>query len=222
MKSIYILFLILVLISSTVFAQNDGNSKIDEMPKAVKLEEFGTATNGYVKMLLDGFFIKLSNEPTAQGYIITYGPNREVASRERLIRNQINFRNFDSQRIVFVTGGFSKEIKTEFWIVPPGAEPPKLIPTAKIFAEIGMATNQKIKKLILELDNALRKEPAATGYIINYGKALDVAKRERQIRNGIDFRRYDADRIVIVNDGKSKVLKTVFWIVPQGAEPPTP
>ena len=85
------------------------------------------------------------NNPTAQGQIITYGANRQVAGRERLIKNQIYFCRFDSQRITFVTGGFSKEIKTEFWVVPKGADSPKLLPAAKIFAEIGVATNQKIK-----------------------------------------------------------------------------
>ena len=73
-----------------------------------------------------------------------------------------------------------------------------------------------------EFDNELRKEPTATGYIINYGRASDVARREKQIRNSINFRRYDAIRIIIVNGGKARVLKTVFWIVPEGAEPPTP
>jgi hypothetical protein len=217
-----IFFLILVLMSSVAFAQTEEKPESNEKPKASKSVEFGIEPNGYVKAVLDSFFVELMNDPMAQGNIITYGPNREVARREKIIRNQIYFRRLDSQRITFVTGGFSKEIKTEFWIVPKGAEPPKIIPTAKIFAEIGMATNQKFKKLIEEFYIALGKEPLATGYIINYGKVSDVTKREKQIRNSLSFRRYDANRIDIVNGGKSKVLKTVIWIVPQGAEPPTP
>lgn len=212
-----VFFLTLVLMSSTGFPQTRDNK-----PQASNVDAFGQVTNGDIKARLDVFFVELMNNPTAQGQIITYGPNRQVAGRERLIKNQIYFRRFDSQRITFVTGGFSKAIKTEFWIVPKDAEPPKLLPAAKIFAEIGVATNQKIKKLMEEFDNELRKEPTATGYIINYGRASDVARREKQIRNSINFRRYDAFKIVIVNGGKAKVLKTVFWIVPEGAEPPTP
>lgn len=212
-----ILFLILVFMSSVVLAQTQDNK-----PQASNFDEFGEASNGDIKARLDSFFVELMNNPPAQGYVITYGPNRKVIGRERFLRNYIAMRRFDSQRITFVTGGFSKEIKTEFWNVPAGAESPKLVPAAKVFAEIGVATNQKIKKLMEEFDNALRKEPMATGYIINYGNASDIAKRERQIRNSINFRRYDAVRIVIVNGGKSKALKTVFWIVPQGAEPPIP
>lgn len=212
-----VLFLILVLMSSTAFPQTRDNK-----PQASNVDEFGRVANGDLKARLDGFFVELINNPTAQGHIITYGSNREVTSRERLIKNQIYFRRFDSQRITFVKGGFSKEIKTEFWVVPAGAESPKLIPSAKVFAEIGVATNQKFKKLMDEFYIALGKEPTATAYIINYGKASEVAKREKQIRNSITLRRFGADRIVIVNGGKSKVLKTVFWIVPQDAEPPTP
>lgn len=222
MKLIYSLFLIVVLMSSAVFAQTEENSIKGEAPSAIKIEEFVNEPSGYVKMLTDNFLIKLQNEPTSQGYIISYGLNKLIIERERFLRNYILMRGFDSKRITFITGGFNKEIKTEIWIAPKGADPPKLIPTAKVFAEIGRATNQKIKKLVEEFDNALTKERTSTGYIINYGRAADIAVRERQIRNSINFRRYDAVRIVIVNGGKSETLKTVFWIVPQGAEPPIP
>lgn len=213
-----VLFLILVLMGSTAFPQTRDNK-----PQASNIDEFGRVTNGDIKARLDGFFVELINNPTAQGHIITYGLNREVAGRERLIKNQIYFRRFDSQRITFVTGGFSKEIKTEFWVVPQGAESPKLVPTPKIFAEIEVATNQRFKKLFEKFYNAPEMESTATAYIINYGNASNTAVRERQIRNsigrGCDF---GCPRLVIVNGGKAKVLKTVFWIVPEGAEPPTP
>lgn len=217
-----ILFLILVLMSSAVFAQTEQNQLQDKTLSAIKIEEFGNEPSGYVKMLTDNFIIKLQNDPTLQGFIISYGPNKSIKLRERFLGNYILMRGFNEQRVEFVTGGFNRELKTEFWVVPIGAEPPNIIPTARIFAEIGTSNNQNIKNLMEKLDAALRKEPASVAYIINYGSASDIAKREKQIRNSINFRRYDAVRIVIVNGGKTKALKTVFWIVPQGAEPPTP
>jgi hypothetical protein len=222
MKTFHLMFLIFVLTNSAVFAQTEQNQIQDKTSSAIKIEEFSNEPSGYVKMLTDNFFIKLQNEPTSQGYIISYGPNKPIARRETFLRNYILMRGFDAERITFITGGFNKEIKTEFWITPAGAESPKLIPTVEFFTEIGAATNQKIKNIIKEFDNALTKEQTATGYIINYGNALDIAKRERQIRNSINFRRYDAVRIVIINGGKSNTLKTIIWIVPEGAEPPTP
>jgi hypothetical protein len=97
----------------------------DPPPKAEKIDEFGTATNGNVKMRFDSFMIELQNDPTAQGYIINYGSDKELLKRERQIRNAIAFRKYDAQRITFVRGGETEEtIKTQFWIVPPGAAPP--------------------------------------------------------------------------------------------------
>ena len=60
------------------------------------------------------------------------------------------------------------------------------------------------------------------GYIINYGKDKDAEKREKQIRKSNDFRGADPPKITYVRgDNKSKP-KTILWIVPAGALPPTP
>lgn len=98
---------------------------VDPPPEAKKIDEFGTATNGNVKMRFDSFMLELQNDPTAQGYILNYGSDREIQKRERQIRNAIAFRKYDAQRITLVRGGETEEtIKTQFWIVPAGATPP--------------------------------------------------------------------------------------------------
>jgi hypothetical protein len=140
MKTFHLMFLIFVLTNSAVFAQTEQNQIQDKTSSAIKIEEFSNEPSGYVKMLTDNFFIKLQNEPTSQGYIISYGPNKPIARRETFLRNYILMRGFDAERITFITGGFNKEIKTEFWITPAGAESPKLIPTVEFFTEIGAAT----------------------------------------------------------------------------------
>lgn len=118
-----VLFLILILTSSVAYAQ----TKEIIMPMEVssyKLDEFQKATNGYVKMKMEMFFERLKNNPEAEGVIINYGTAREIAKREKQIRVSIIFRKYDAQRITFVRGGFRQVIKTELWIVPPGAVPP--------------------------------------------------------------------------------------------------
>ena len=110
--------------SSTVFAQMEGNAKQQETPKAIKLDEFERATNGYVKMKMDAFFADLSNSPAAQGYIINYGTKKEILKREKQLKIAITFRKYDAPGISFVRAGYIKVIKTVFWLVPPGAEPP--------------------------------------------------------------------------------------------------
>lgn len=93
-------------------------------PHSEKIDEFGKATNGNVKMRFDNFMVNLQNDPTAQGYILNYGSAKEISKRDRQIRNAIAFRNFDAQRITVVNGGGEGEVKTQFWIVPAGATPP--------------------------------------------------------------------------------------------------
>lgn len=94
------------------------------IPPIVPFDEFGPLANDDVRLRLDNFFVDLQNNPNDQGYIINYGPARQVAARERLIRNHINLRRFDAGRIVIVNGGEEAEIRTRLFRVPQGATPP--------------------------------------------------------------------------------------------------
>jgi hypothetical protein len=118
------LLLILLVMSSVVLAQTGENTAPREFPQAIKLGEFEKATNGYVKMKMDAFFTELSNNPSAEGYVINYGTIRDVAKREKQVRNSIVFRNYGTYRITIVRGGNRKIVKTELWLVPLGAEAP--------------------------------------------------------------------------------------------------
>jgi hypothetical protein len=86
-------------------------------------DTFGVLPNDEVRGRLDAFFTELQNDPTATGVIINYGSNRDVTRRETLIRNHINFRNFDATRITFVRGE-GTELRTRLFTVPAGATPP--------------------------------------------------------------------------------------------------
>ena len=124
-KMFRILFFMLVLMSSFAAAQIVDTPPVEPRPEAYKLEEFGKATNGYVKMIFDSFMTELNNNPSAQGYIINYGTAKEIRVREKQIRNAIAFRKYDTARITIVNGGNSGKLNTQLWIVPAGAENPK-------------------------------------------------------------------------------------------------
>lgn len=74
----------------------------------------------------------------------------------------------------------------------------------------------------------LQEKPNATGYLIFYqGKDVLPARyesnfNERRARNHLQFRRFDPSRLVFVNGGFREEQATELWIVPDGAEPPTP
>lgn len=95
-------------------------------PEPVLVDEFGKMPNDDIRGRLDLFFAELSNNPNNQGYIINYGTPREIAARERLVTNHINFRGFDRSRITLVNGGASStgEAQTKLYRIPPGAENP--------------------------------------------------------------------------------------------------
>lgn len=88
------------------------------------IEEVGPLSADDLRARIDNLFIRLQNDPTATGYIINYGPARQVTARERIIRSHIQLRRYDASRVVIVNGGQEAEIRTRIYIVPQGVEPP--------------------------------------------------------------------------------------------------
>ncbi len=67
----------------------------------------------------------------------------------------------------------------------------------------------------------LNADPQSKGYIVYYGDAKDQKKFEAAIKAGIKFRKYDMNRIVLVNGGDNGGGPSVkMWVVPEGARPP--
>lgn len=212
-----VLFFILLLTSSFTFAQTS-----DDQPQPLKFDDFGSVANGDVKARLDAYFGELLNNLSTQGLIVNFGSGRQIARRETLIKYQIKVRKFDASRITFDNGRFSNDQRTEFWLVPAGAENPKFDATAKKNDEIGKAFNGEIKVRMAAFFAELDAKKDSQGYIYNYGTPKEIAAREKLIRNTIAFRRIDPTRINIVRGGKATGLKTILWIVPDGAEVPKP
>lgn len=92
-------------------------------PEPIEVDDFGKEPNDQIRGRLDSFFTQLQNNPSAQAYIINYGSNRDVATREKLIRNHITLRGQDASRFTFLRGE-GTEIRTRFVLVPSGATPP--------------------------------------------------------------------------------------------------
>ncbi len=79
----------------------------------------------------------------------------------------------------------------------------------------------RIHNLFVELDN----NPNAQGYIINYGTDKEIINRERQIKKAISSLKLDANRLTTVRGGENPLgagAWTKVWIVPPGAEFPSP
>jgi hypothetical protein len=107
-------------------AVENGNPK-----KTVRIDEFGRAGDCDLGARVDNFFIQLNSQPDAIGYVVTYLGEKILPSQYdsslmlKRIRSKIAFRKYDETRLVFINGGFRKELTTEFFIVPPGGDPPE-------------------------------------------------------------------------------------------------
>lgn len=228
---IRIIFLLLIVMSATAFGQTA------ETPKAVKFDEFEAATNGYVKMKMDYFYNELNNNPTSQGYIINYGTNREIAMREKQIRVSIQWRKYDAARITLGNGGFRAKVKTEFWLVPPGAENPEPDSNVRLFDIFEKMDYERVLAAVQNLYVELGQNPNLNGIILNFGSPKLVASRERRLKEFIKYLKLDLSRVIFKAGGYEKAGKTEIWtipaaeknvpktkiyIVPPGAKPPTP
>lgn len=119
------IFLLIVLMSSVAFAQNENTSTAEP----VKIDEFGIIGHCDLGSRLDNLLVELMNKPNAKGYIIFYEgkdalPSQiESSSGESLYTDHIKFRRFDSSRITVITS-YRDERATELWIIPENAAPP--------------------------------------------------------------------------------------------------
>ena len=97
-------------------------------------------------------------------------------------------------------------------------------PKAKLSAEFPYSTQGYIKMMLdgtffLELQN----DPTAQGYIFIFPKTpREKAMIEKIVRNQIKVRSFDATRITFAEGEKNSRSIIQFWIVPAGAEVPSP
>jgi len=93
-------------------------------PEAYTAAEFARVNKITAVRIINGFFVELDKNRDCQAYIINYGNDAQIRTRERWITDNINFRRFDPPRITLVRGGRKGGLRTVMWIVPPGAELP--------------------------------------------------------------------------------------------------
>ena len=108
-------------------ASETGSVVVTEIIRE-RLDEFGNLPRDEIRARVDAMIIALGNEPNAVGYIVVYGTDKEIAQREKVIREHIAFRKYDASRVRFIKGGANPRGEpgawTRFWILPPGAKPP--------------------------------------------------------------------------------------------------
>jgi hypothetical protein len=95
-------------------------------PKARLISDFRAYNIEYVQMMLESYLSELRNDPTATGQIVVQGRNALDAARlERIVRNRMKVVRFDPGRVNIVRGNNTSLGRLEYWLIPPGAQPPK-------------------------------------------------------------------------------------------------
>lgn len=93
-----------------------------------RFDEFGKLSNDEVKARIQNLYVELGNNPNAQGYVINYGTEKEIAARERQIQEAIRFLKLDGNRLTMIRGGANLRgggVYTKVWILLPGAKFPQ-------------------------------------------------------------------------------------------------
>ncbi|QQS41713.1 MAG: hypothetical protein IPM63_01845 [Acidobacteriota bacterium] len=96
------------------------------------------------------------------------------------------------------------------------------VPEPDLVDEFGPIPNNDVKARLDIFANRLANEPTSSGYIVNYGSARDVTRREQLIRTYlVSDKGIDPSRLVFVNGGVESAIRTRLWIVPAGADAST-
>lgn len=90
------------------------------------------------------------------------------------------------------------------------------------FDEFGKVKDKLLERRIAALVDALRRNPNTSARIISYGSADAVRKRDIEIRDVaakiLSAAEVDPQRVVFVDGGVEKDIRTRVWIVPLGVE----
>jgi hypothetical protein len=211
-----VLLLILIVMSSVAFAQ------IKEKPEAYKIFEFEKTSSNILKGKLAEFRTELKRVAGSQGYIINYGTDKEIVKRESQIQNSMIFGDIDALRITLVRGGNFGKSRVVIWIVPEGAESPKLISSAYKFDEFSKVSERQLKRKLDKFAEKITCGQENSFYVIIYPTKKDNLDNlgKKYLDRLVRLRCIDPPRIIIVKGSIQKIQKTELWIVPSGADAP--
>lgn len=210
-----------ILLATLLAFASPGHAQDEKQTKAFLVASFGLLPNGDFKGQAEVYMSETRRYPESRALIVLYGPSRQIAARRQLIKDHFSFRRFPMAQLETKIGGNVSEFRTEFWVIPSGAAPPEIKPEAWIHGEFGRVYRTQGMMQLSAFFKELSKLGTAQAYIINYGTPQQIKIREKWILDSFSFRGVDRPRITVVNGGPGPV-RTVMWLVPHGAENPTP
>ncbi len=200
----------LVRILLVIFVVGVGSVSPQARPAARMHDEFRTAGSnceeGFAR--LDSFFAELANNPVDDGQIVIYGDaldKKAAPRREKQLLNHFTFRKFDRSRVKVVRGATRSQGTTQFWLVPPGADPPEVPvdsgPTAT-------GKQQGDSEPYLYATDSVDGVPGCFGNLYDLEEYASVLKQDRS----------NTGRIVINQSSRAKYNRAVREIIAELAK----
>ena len=90
------------------------------------------------------------------------------------------------------------------------------------FAEFGAIKTSELKQKMSDFRGTLLRDSTNQGFIVIYGTPAQKSARRRLILQSMPRIYDDPTRITFVDAKKGTSARTILWIVPPGASPPTP
>lgn len=108
-KILFLLLFVMCFIGLNYAAKIDSPLLFDEVLKLNKSN---------LKNVTEKFVKELEKDSQIQGFIINNGTEKQIAVREKIIKDSITFRKLDASRITIFNGGQIDEAKTRFYLAP--------------------------------------------------------------------------------------------------------
>lgn len=219
-------FLTLLIIFQFCLAQ--------EKPKAALVNEFYVSHHEGYRSIIDSFLLEIISIPNSKGYIIIYGDKTYPLRKyfyEISLKEHIAYRQFPSNRIVFLRGKDEEIFKTQLWNVPTGADEPDFTE-----ADWNYKLPQNLKPFIIHKNSSMVEDGYETFSIGFYSKFL-VANPDlpghlviyHKSKKGFYKTRKQLLRELIIKNNvpqnqlkffylKSKKTDVEFWFVPKSAK----
>lgn len=217
---------------------------------AHKFDEFGRVGHCDMGARLDNFANALQENPTFTGYLVGFDPAKGRPGVAKLsIEMQRQYLVYGlgvaAERVFAVPAGRyeGSELKTEVWLVPPGAQPPVEArpgdagpPFSGKYTTFRMDDDSRFAHLE-EMEgpgsmrvtrhafaDVLKRQPDSKAYLVAFADSGRAPGAWRRFASSeklqLETLGVDPSRLEIVNGGRRKQSEVEFWIVPGDAPPP--
>jgi hypothetical protein len=101
-----------------------------ETPKPTLIDDHEAIPCDETLGRIDAFFSELSRFPDNSGLIVLSAPPAAkswLIFRQTIIEHQANWRSFDSSRFQIIRARSQRELRVQFWRIPPGTNSPSIL-----------------------------------------------------------------------------------------------